>query len=118
MKDTRIRTGNSFNTHTINATSYTLVYKLTYVKTGNLMTSVKVDVWFGTAGGTLNKCVMWNAGENATIDGSTLVVSAKAFPTADQMTPGNITVVSLGALNGDCDWTVSKVEILTSAPNA
>ena len=118
MKDTRIRTGNSFNTHTINATSYTLVYKLTYVKTGNLMTGVKVDVWFGEADATLTKCVMLNAGENATIDGSTLVVSAKAFPTADQMTPGNITVVSLGALNGDCDWTVSKVEILTSAPNA
>ena len=119
MKGIRIRTENSFNTHTINATSYTIVYKLTYVKTGDLMTGVKVDVWFGEAGGTLNKCTMWGAdNENATIDGSTLVVSAKAFPTADQMTPGNITVVSLGALNGNCDWTVSKVEILTSAPNA
>ena len=84
------------------------------------MTSVKVDVWFGVAGGTLNKCEMWGVDNknSSSIDGSTLTIFALAFENADQMTPGNITVVSLGALNGDCDWTVSKVEILTSAPNA
>ena len=45
-----------------------------------------------------------------------LIISSKAFSSAENMTPGNITAVILGALNGDCAWTINKVETLAGAP--
>lgn len=102
----------------ITATSYTLVYKLTYIKEKGLVTAVAIDVWFGQAGGSLTKC------DNPTIadtsrcsfEDGVLKISSKAFASAEQITPLDITVVSLEALNGSCDWTVTKIEKLDTAP--
>lgn len=103
----------------INATEYTLVYKMTYVKTQGLATAINVDVWFGEVGTTLTKCIPTVA--NAALcsydaENDVLTISAKAFASAEQMTPKDITVVSLGALNGTCNWTVTAIEKLDGAP--
>ena len=105
----------------INDKEYTLVYKLTYITDEyGYSTGVQVDLWLGEAGGTLTKCkfAATNNGELITYDeaNDVLVISSKAFSSAENMTPGNITVVTLGALNGDCAWTVNKIETLAGAP--
>ena len=103
----------------INATSYTLAYKLTYVMEKGIASGVIVDVWFGEAGGTLTKLVPTVAASELCgydTQNDVLTVSSNAFNSAENMTPLDIVVVSLGALNGDCDWTVSKIEKLPVAP--
>lgn len=106
----------------INDKEYTLVYKLTYITDAyGYSTGIQVDVWLGEAGGTMHKCSFAATNNNnlVTYDESTdaIVISSKAFTDANNMTPGNITVVTLEALNGTCPWTISKVETLVSAPN-
>jgi len=105
----------------INDKEYTLVYKLTYITDAyGYSTGVQVDVWLGEAGGTLTKCkfAATNNGELITYDeaNDALIISSKAFSSAENMTPGNITAVILGALNGDCAWTINEVETLAGAP--
>lgn len=103
----------------INAKSYTLVYKLTYVKDQGIASAVTVDVWFGEKDATLSKLVPTVAAtELCSYDSENDVfaVSSDAFNSAENMTPLDIVVVSLGALNGDCDWTVSSIEKLPVAP--
>ena len=105
----------------IKATSYTVVYKLGYIKNQGVASAVTVDVWFGEAGGALTKLVPTVASADlCAYDEANDVFSvySKAFADANNMTPLDITLVSLGALNGDCDWTVSKIEKLMSAPGA
>lgn len=98
----------------INGTSYTLVYKLTYLERAGLCYAVRVEVWFGDAGGTLeklgnqrlisNNCT-YNEAEGA------FDLSYEAFNTAADFTPGRITAVCLGALNGEtCQWTVTEIK--------
>ena len=104
----------------INATSYTLVYKLTYIKDQGVASGVTVDVWFGEAGSALSKLVPTVAANTCTYDADNdvLTIDSDAFSSAENMTPLDIVLVSLGALNGDCDWTVSKIEKLAVAPGA
>ena len=106
----------------INDKEYTLVYKLTYITDEyGYSTGVKLDVWLGEAGGTLNKCKPAAGGsEQVTYDQAedALVISSKVFASATEMTPKNITVVTLSGLNGECTWTVTKVETLAGAPGA
>lgn len=105
----------------INDKEYTLVYKLTYITDSyGYSTGVQIEVWLGEAGGTLNKCtfaatnnsdlITTNEAKDATI------ISSKAFSSAANMTPSEIKAVVLGALNGDCAWTITKVETLAGAP--
>lgn len=101
----------------ITATSYTLVYKMTYVKEKGLSTKLTIDIWFGEAGGTLQKCTYTvEQAELCTYTDGVLTILSKAFSSAENMTPLDITVVSLSALNGDCDWTITKAEKLDAAP--
>ncbi len=105
----------------INDKEYTLVYKLTYIKEQNsgLSTGVQLDVWLGEAGGVLKKASVASiAGEHVTYDEASdaLVFGSKLFANAANMTPDDITVVTLGALNGECAWTITKAETLISAP--
>lgn len=103
----------------INANSYTLVYKLTYIKEQGVSSAVAVDVWFGEAGSTLSKLVPTVAADNlCAYDAANdvLTIDSDAFSSAENMTPLDIVLVSLGALNGTCDWTVSKIEKLSGAP--
>jgi len=106
----------------INDKEYTLVYKLTYITDAyGYSTGVKLDTWLGEAGGVLTKCKFAAGGsDNVKYDADTdsLVISSKAFTSAANMTPSEIKAVILGALNGDCAWTVSKVEKLAGAPGA
>lgn len=101
----------------ITATPYTLVYKLGYIKEKGLTTAITVDVWFGQTGGTLTKCTPTVADASlCTYEEGVLKILSKAFASAENITPLDITVVSLEALNGDCDWTVTKIEKLDAAP--
>ena len=104
----------------VNATSYTLVYKLGYIMDKGIASAVTLDVWFGEANGELTKLVPTVANENCSYDEAkdVFTISSKAFTSSENMTPLDIVVVSLGALNGDCDWTVSKIEKLAVAPGA
>ena len=106
----------------INDKEYTLVYKLTYITDEyGYSTGVQLDTWLGEAGGVLNKCKYAAGGSaNVTYDAEkdALVISSKAFTSAANMTPSKITAVMLGALNGDCAWTISKVETLAGAPGS
>ena len=104
----------------INATSYTVVYKLGYVMSQGVASAVTFDVWFGEENGALNKLLPTVASELCAYDeaNDVFTISSKAFSSAQNMTPLDIVLVSLGALNGDCDWTVSKIEKLAVAPGA
>ncbi len=105
----------------ITDTEYTLVYKLTYVTDAyGYSTAVGIDVWLGEAGGVLNKCQFAATGNsNVTYDqdADIIYISSKAFTDANNMTPGKITVVTLGDMNRPCAWTVTKAEALAGAPN-
>ena len=101
---------------------YTLVYKLTYITDEyGYTTAVQIDVWLGEAGGTLHKC-QYSANKNSNViydkENDAIIISSKAFIDANNMTPGKITVVTLGAMNGDCSWTINKIETLAGAPGS
>lgn len=101
----------------VTATSYTFVYKLTYITEKGLVTAITVDAWFGPAGGVPAKCTATSEDASlCTCEDGVLRIASKAFASAQQITPLEITVVSLGALNGTCDWTVTKIEKLDAAP--
>lgn len=103
----------------INATEYTIVYKLTYIVETDIVVGIQVDVWFGEAGTTLKKLTpSINAAEKCSYDAEkdAFVIGPKAFGTADELAPKNISVVVLSALNGSCAWTVTKIEKLDAAP--
>ena len=105
----------------LNLENTTVVYKLGYVMSQGVASAVTFDVWFGEENGALNKLLPTVAnGELCAYDqaNDTLTVSSNAFSSAQNMTPLDIVLVSLGALNGDCDWTVSKIEKLAVAPGA
>lgn len=106
----------------INDKQYTLVYKLTYVTDAyGYATGVQVDAWLGENGGTMQKCSFAATNNNDLVSydeaNDAIVISSKAFVSAENMTPGKITVVTLEALNGTCPWTIHKVETLAVAPN-
>ena len=106
----------------INDKEYTLVYKLTYITDAyGYSTGVQIEVWLGEAGGKLTKCqfaatnnselITTNEAKDATI------ISSKAFSSAANMTPSEIKAVILGALNGECAWTITKIETLAGDPD-
>lgn len=105
----------------INNTEYTLVYKLTYIVNGDYATGIKFDAWLGEKGGTLAKLVPTVASSSkCSYDAATdaLVINvSETFASAAQIAPKNISLVALGALNGSCEWTVSKIEKLLTAPD-
>lgn len=107
----------------INDKEYTLVYKLTYVTDEyGYSTAVQIEVWLGEAGGSLQKCLFANTNNSDLITTNeakdATIISSKAFSSAANMTPSEIKAVILGALNGECAWTVTKVETLAGAPGS
>lgn len=105
----------------INDKEYTLVYKLTYITDAyGYSSAVQIEAWLGEAGGSLQKCLFaaTNNSELMTTNEAkdATIISAKAFTSAENMTPGDITAVVLGDLNGDCAWTINKIETWATAP--
>lgn len=105
----------------INAKEYTIVYKMTYVREADMTVGIILDVWAGEKGSALTKMTAVldaGVGEKATLTDGVLTVKAKAFTEAAQMQPSEISFVSLDALNDGCQWTVTGIEQLATAPDA
>jgi len=105
----------------INATEYTIVYKMTYVREADMTVGIVLDVWAGEKGAELVKMTATldgEVGEKATLVDGVLTVRAKAFTQGAQMQPTEIAFVSLDELNAGCKWTLTGIEQLAIAPDA
>jgi len=107
----------------INDKEYTLVYKMTYITDEyGYSSGIQLEIWLGEAGGALHKCT-FAATNNSDMMSSNeakdvIIINSKAFSNAAHMTPSEIKAVILGALNGECAWTVTKIETLAGAPGS
>lgn len=120
---TKIAEFNNFSPYAggINDKEYTIAYKMTYVKESDLTVGIVLDVWAGEKDSALVKMVAvldGGVGDKATLNDGVLTVKSKAFTSAAQMSPVEISFVSLDALNAGCQWTLTGIEQLATAPDA
>lgn len=98
---------------------FTVVYKLTYLQTNNIITGVKLELWQGSANGTLTKVGLY-----AVMDASkcsydeaagAFIFNYDVVDSAEKFAP-DCTLLVLGAFNNEAVFTITKVSILTNLP--
>ncbi|HEY8390261.1 MAG TPA: hypothetical protein VIL26_04850 [Clostridia bacterium] len=93
--DNPIATFSNWNPYaTVNDTTYVLRYKFTYVITNELVTALKLDVWFGTDEASLTKAEWTQLVSGVTYEDETLVLSYTVLDT-DKITPNAIRVQNI-----------------------
>ncbi len=105
----------------INANTYTMVYKLTYLQEQGVCTGIQIDIWLGLEGQTLTKVKpTYTNTDYFSYNEETdqMIINPMFFKdTPEKIVPGNITLIVRNALNGtDCQWTVKEIKTLDSAP--
>lgn len=98
---------------------FTIVYKLSYLQTNGIITGAKVELWQGKADGTLSKVGLYALKDASKCsydetDGA-FIFNYDVVDSAEKFAP-DCTAVVLGAFNPEAVFTITKVEVLTTAP--